>query len=108
MVSARLASLTLAASAALFSSGCMTTSNEGGFLARLNPFRRTAAECMPECGCPTGGDVVVSNGPTMTEGPLLMVPPQSAAPISHQPPRIITVPQQQAPSVPYSPTGLKK
>jgi hypothetical protein len=110
MVRARLLSLTLAASAAVFSSGCQWTSGcqplsspeGGGFLSRLNPFHRTT----PECGCMEGGDVVVSNGPTMTEGPML-VPPQGGA-TSTPPPRIITVPQQQAPSVPYTPTGLRK
>lgn len=100
----RLASLTLAATVALFSSGCLTPCNEGGLLSRLNPFHRK-----PDCTCMEGGDMTISGMPT--DGPTFVVPPQGAAPQASpqgQPPRIITVPQQQAPNVPYSPTGLRK
>ncbi|MBI3409289.1 MAG: hypothetical protein HY040_13160 [Planctomycetes bacterium] len=106
MARARLASLSVAAAAALFASGCMTPSCEsgGGFFSRFNIFHRNNT---PECCCMEGGEFTASSVPVTTEGPVLTVPPQSTTPTG-PPPRIITVPQQQAPNVPYSPTGLRK
>ena len=104
MIRTRLVSLALAAGAALCFSGCLTSNccdsgGGGGFLSRLNLFHRSGSN---DCGCMEGGDFMASGAP-VTDGPVLVAPPQG---IGTQPPRIINVPQ--APSVPYSPTGLKK